>query len=130
LYQRLVDQGVVRAEHGRILGLFPARKWPAQNASHEPAVRRLMAQALTQQAVPDIRTAALIALVHALGCDSKIVVPRQYGLSKRELRARAAEIAEGNWACEAVGTAIQEMVAAVVATTTAATIAATSGSGG
>jgi len=130
LYQRLADQGVVRAEHGRILGLFPARRWPAQNASHEAEVRRLMAQALTQQAAPDTRTAALISLVHALRCVSKIVDPRQYGLSKRELRARAKEIAEGNWASEAVGTAIQEMMAAVVATTTAATIAATSGSGG
>ena len=130
LYQRLADSGVVRSEQGKILGLFTARRWPAQNASHEAEVRRLVTQALTQQAAPDTRTAALIALVHALGCEDKIVDPRQYGLSKRELRARAEEIAEGNWASEAARTAIQEMMAAVVAATTAATIATTAGSAG
>jgi hypothetical protein len=120
LYQRLADSGVVRAEHGRILGVFPAHRWPAQDASHETEVRRLVTQALVQQAAPDTRTAALIALVHALKCVHKIVDPRQYGLSKRELGARADEIAKGNWASEAVRKAIEETTAAVVAAATAA----------
>jgi hypothetical protein len=89
-------------------------------------VRRLVTQALVQQATPDTRTAALIALVHALRCEDKIVDPQQYGVSKRELRARAEEIAEGNWASKAVRKAIEEMTAAVIAATTAAT----AGSGG
>src|SRR6266487_1017563 len=125
LYQRLADGGVVRAEQGRILGVFPTHRWPAQDASHEAEVRRLVTQVLTQQRAPDARTAALIALLHALRCEDKIVDPRQYGLSKRELRARAEEIAKGNWASEAVRKAIEEMVAAVVA---AATVATTAGS--
>jgi len=49
----------------------------------------------------------------------KIVDPRQHGLSKRELRARAEEIAKGSWASEAVRKAIEEMMAAVVAAATA-----------
>jgi Golgi phosphoprotein 3 (GPP34) len=64
---------------------------------------------------PDTRTAALIALAHALRCVDKIVDPRQHGLSRRELRARAAAIAEGNWASEAVRMAIEEMMAAIIA---------------
>jgi hypothetical protein len=128
LYQRLADRGVVRAERGRIFGVFPVRRWPAQDASDEAEVRRLMAQALVQQEVPDTRTAALIALVHAVGCLDKIVDARQHGLSKRELRARAAAIAKGNWASEAVRKAIEEMMAAVMTAITAAT--ATAGSGG
>jgi hypothetical protein len=128
LYQRLADRGVVRAERGRIFGVFPVRRWPAQDASDEAEVRRLMAQALVQQVVPDTRTAALIALVHAVGCLDKIVDPRQHGLSKRELRARAAAIAKGNWASEAVRKAIEEMMAAVMtAITTATATAASSG---
>jgi hypothetical protein len=79
-----------------------------------------MGDALVQQVAPDARTAALIALVHALRCEHKIVDPRQYGLSKRELRARAEQIAKGNWASEAVRKAIDEMIAAVVAATSAA----------
>jgi len=126
LYERLANSGVVRAERGRILGVFPIHRWPAQDASHEAEVRRLVTQALVQRAVPDTRTAALIALVHALRCEDKIVDPQQYGLSKRELKARAEEIAEGNWASEAVRKAIEEMMAAVIAATTAAT----AGSGG
>jgi len=111
LYERLAGSGVVRAEKSRILGVFPVRRWPAQDGSHEAEVRRLMTQALVQQVAPDTRTAALIALVHAIGCVDKIVDPGQHGLSKRELRARAKKIAEGNWASEAVRKAIEEMMA-------------------
>ena len=129
LYERLASRGVVRAERGRVFGVFPVRRWPADDASEEAEVRRLMAQALVQQVAPDTRTAALIALVHAVGYVDKIVDARQHGLSKRELRARAKKIAEGNWASEAVRKAIEEMMAAVMVTITAATVATTSGSG-
>jgi Golgi phosphoprotein 3 GPP34 len=129
LYERLASRGVVRAERSRVFGVFPVRRWPADDASEEAEVRRLMAQALVQQVAPDTRTAALIALAHAVGYVDKIVDARQHGLSKRELRARAAEIAEGNWASEAVRKAIEEIMAAVMVTITAATVATTSGSG-
>jgi hypothetical protein len=111
LYERLAGNGVVRAERRKIFGVFPSHRWPAQDASHEAEVRRLMTQALVQQVAPDTRTAALIALVHAVGCVDKIVDPRQHGLSKRELRARAKKIAEGNWASAAVRKAIEERMA-------------------
>ncbi len=120
LYGRLAGSGVIRAEQGRILGVFPARRWPAQDASHEVEVRRLVTEALAQQTTPDARTAAVIALVHALKCEHKIVDPRLYGLSRRQLRARAEEIAKGDWASEAVRKAIDEMIAAVVAASVAA----------
>lgn len=126
MYQRLADSGMVRAERGKIFGIFPSRRWPAQDASHEAEVRRLVTQAFVQQEVADTRAAALIALVHAVGCEDKIVDPRQYGLSRRELRARAEEIAKGNWASEVVRKAIEEMMAAVMAATTAATTVAAS----
>ena len=118
LYQRLADRGVVRAERGRIFGVFPVRRWPAQDASDEAEVRRLMTQALVQHEAPDTRTAALIALVHAVGCVDKIVDARQHGLSKRQLRARAKKISEGNWASAAVRKAIEDMMAAVIVTIT------------
>ena len=111
LYERLAGHGVVRAERRKVFGAFPSLRWPAQDASHEAEVRRLMTQALVQQVAPDTRTAALIALVHAVGCVDKIVDPRQHGLSKRELRARAKKIADGNWASAAVRKAIEERMA-------------------
>lgn len=120
LYGRLADSGVIRAERGKILGVFPARRWPAQDASHEVEVRRLVTEALAQQITPNERTAAVISLVHALKYEHKIVDPRLYGLSRRQLRARAGEIAKGDWAAEAVRKAIDEMIAAVAVASTAA----------
>jgi hypothetical protein len=120
LYERLAASGVVRAEQGRALGIFPVHRWPVQDAGHETEVRRLVTQALTQQTAPDTRTATLIALLHALKCEHKVVDPRPYGLSRRQLRARAGEIAEGNWASEAVRKVINEMIAAAAAAASAA----------
>ena len=121
LYQRLAASGVLRAGHGRALGIFPTRSWPAQDPSHEAEVRQHVTQALVQPGEPDERTAALIALLHALKCEHKVVDPRPYQLSRRQLRARAAEVAQGNWASEAVRKAIDEMIAAVAAASAAAT---------
>jgi hypothetical protein len=126
LYQRLAASGVLRAGHGRALGIFPTRTWPTQDPGHEAEMRQLVIQALVQPGAPDERTAALIALLHALKCEHKVVDPRAYQLSRRQLRARAAEVAQGNWASEAVRKAIDEMMAAVAAASAAAT-AATSG---
>jgi hypothetical protein len=126
LYQRLAASGVLRAEQARALGIFPTRTWPVQDPSREAETRQLVTQALTQPTAPDERTAALIALLHALRCEHKIVDLRLYQLSRRQLRARAAEIAQGNWASHAVRKAIEEMIAAVAAASAAAA-AATSG---
>ena len=51
-------------------------------------MRLLLTQVLVQQQAPDARSAALIALVHALRCEHQIVDPRPYRLSKRQLGAR------------------------------------------
>jgi hypothetical protein len=92
-------------------------------------VRQLVTQALVQTAAPDERTAALIALLHALKCEHKVVDPRPYQLSRRQLRARADQIAQGNWASEAVRKAIDEMIAAIAAASAAATAATAATSG-
>ena len=75
LYERLAAAGVIRAERGKILGIFPTHTWSAQDASHEAQVRELLTQALVRQTAPDTRTAALIALLHALKCEHKVVEP-------------------------------------------------------
>jgi hypothetical protein len=60
----------------------------------------------------DARTAALIALVHALRCEHKIVDPRRNELCRQQLRARGEEIASGNWAPQADSKTIGEITAA------------------
>jgi hypothetical protein len=115
LYERLAAAGAVRAERARVLGVFPVRRWPAQDAGHAAQVRRLVTEALVQQAAPDPGSAALIALVHALKCEHKIVDPRLSGLSRRQLRARAEEIAQSNWTSPALRQMIDAATAAVKA---------------
>ena len=106
LYERLAAAGAVRAEPARVLGVFP--------------VRRLVTQALVQQAAPDLGSAVLIALVHALKCEHKIVDPRLSGLSRRELRARAEQIAQSSWTSQALRQMIDATTAAVKAAAAAA----------
>jgi Golgi phosphoprotein 3 (GPP34) len=120
LHERLAASGVLRAGEARILGIFPARRWPALDTSHEEHLRRQLAGALAGQAAPDDRAAALIALLHALKCEHKVVDPGQYGLSRRQLRARAEEIATGSWASAAVRQVVQETIVAVTAAASAA----------
>jgi Golgi phosphoprotein 3 (GPP34) len=126
LYQRLAADGVLRATEHRVLGILPVRAWPAQNPGAEARGLQQVTQALVQPGAPDQRTAALIALLHALKCEHKVVDPRSCGLSRRQIRARAAEISEGNWASDAVRQAIDAVVAGIAAASTAA-VAASSG---
>jgi hypothetical protein len=129
LYERLAANGIVRAEEGRILGLFPTHRWPAQDAGHEAQVRERLTEALVQRVTPDARTAALVALVHALQCEHKVVDPQRHELSKRELRSRAEDIAKGDWASAAVRKTIDEMNAAVMTAIVAATVTSAGAAG-
>jgi hypothetical protein len=44
------------------------------------------------------RSAVLIALLHIIELEPKIVHPRNYGMSKRQLVGRGEAIANSNWA--------------------------------
>ena len=122
LYERLADAGLLRAEEGRILGIVPTHRWPAEHADHEAAVRASLVTALRHGVTTDARTGALVSLLFALKAVHKAVDPDSVGLSKRELNARAERIAEGDWAAKAVRSAIDSRDTAII-------IAATSSRG-
>jgi hypothetical protein len=121
LYTRLAEQGVLRSEHGKVLGVFPTTKWPAADAAHERQLRAGLEQALLTGLQPPERIAALVSLLHALRSVHKVVRPKDHGLAKRDLDRRAKEIAEGDWGSAAVRKAVQAMTAATLAAVTAAT---------
>ena len=127
LLDRLEAAGILRREDDRVLGLFPRHRWPAVDSTHEADVRRALGDALIRGASPDVRTAALIAVLSAMDLAHKVI--DREGLPARQVKARAKEVAEGDWAAKAVKDAITAaqaaMTAAVVAATTAT--AATSG---
>jgi len=122
LYNRLASRGLLRAESGKVLGIFPRHHWPAQDATHEDSVRADLLTALRNAMAPDPRTCALIALLLALNAVHKVVDSAAAGLSKREMNANAKRIAEGDWASDAVRHAIDSMNAAVIAATSSTAV--------
>jgi hypothetical protein len=125
LAERLVERGILQRVDDRVLGLFPRKRWPAVDSAHEEEVRRELAAVLVTGLTPTPRTGALIALLSAIDKAHK-VVDRQ-GLPVREVRARAKEVAKGDWAAAAVKDAIAASTAAMAAVIAASTASAASG---
>jgi hypothetical protein len=125
LLSRLAERGVLQAEEGRVLGLFPVTRWPAKDARHEAQVRAQLESVLKIGTTPDERTGALIALMSALNVVPKVVTD---AVDKRALKRRAKEIADSDWAADAVKKAVAEMQAAVAAAIMVSTTAGASGS--
>jgi hypothetical protein len=123
LLGRLEQRGVLERKEDKVLGLFPRRRWPTVDSTHEDAVRRQLTAALVQGVQPDQHTACLIALLAAIDRAHKVV--DRDGLPAGQVRKRAKEIAQGEWAAKAVKDAISASTAAVAAGVAAATTAAT-----
>ena len=128
LYGRLVAAGVLRAANGRVIGIIPARRWPSQDVGHETGVHAELVAALRRGSATEARTGALIALLSALRVVHTVVDPLEVGVSKRELKQRASQIAEGDWAAEAVRSAVDSLLAAIIASSASAVVAAGSSS--
>jgi len=104
----------------RTLGLFTRHSWPAADSHREEEACHAITEALVGGAPPDTHTAALIALLHALHAEQEVVDVHTSGISKDDVRARASEIAKGDWASAAVRESIEAMLSAVMAATTGA----------
>ncbi len=122
----LVERGVLEQRQDRALGIFPRTRWPAVDSSHENDLRRDLGNALVHSLDPDARTAALVALLLAL--DQVHRVLEHEPLSNRDLKKRARQIADGEWAAKGVADAIAATNAAVTAAVVASTTAATTSS--
>jgi hypothetical protein len=117
LYERLAESGVLRAEEGRLLRVFPRHRWPSEDTAHEASVRAGLVTTLRNGTTKDARTGALIALLLALSVVHKAVDPESVGLSKREMNANAKRIAQGDWGATAVREAIDSMNTVIIAAT-------------
>lgn len=119
--ERLVLRGLVHRDRSRILGIFPFTTWlPATAVANDLHAR--VTAVLRDGAQPDQRTALLISLLHAVKAEHKVVDgPR------RQLRARAKEVASGEWAGAAVRKAVEAVQAGAMAAVAAGGAAAGSG---
>lgn len=126
LLARLEERGLVHPVKGTVLGVFRRTTWPAADRTHEDAVRRLIQGPLVNGTSADARTSALISLLHAIGHAHKVV--DRGDVPAREIKARAKEIAEGDWAAKAVKDAVVAAQAAMAAAMVAISSGAAAGS--
>lgn len=125
LLDRLEQRGLLERKQDRILGLFPRIRWPAVDSAHEEQIRAELIRALEHGQAEQQRTSALIALLSAMGAAHKVLsVP---GLSAGQVRKRAKEMAQGDWAAEAVKDAVEAAQSATLAAVGAAGAASSGG---
>lgn len=107
---RLVGRGLVRRERRKVLGLFPFTRFPAADRDHVARLRSRLVDALVGEAKPDEHLALLVSLLYAVRAEHRLVDgPR------RQVRARAKQIADGEWAGVAVRKAVRSVQAGVAA---------------
>ena len=119
LLYRLRERGILEEREDRLLGLIPRRRWPMVDSTHEAAVRRDLVDVLIRGARPEERPAALIAVLSALDLAHKVVAGE--AMPARDVKKRAKEVADGDWAAKAV----RDSIAAAQAAVTAAVVAST-----
>ncbi len=119
LMERLVEQGHIRREKKKVLGLFSMTLSPANDTGYESALRQRVAAVLEDGESPDARTAAVIALLSSSG-----TLPSLHPVPKWSTKVyqRAKELEQGNWGAEAVNTAVTRTAAAIAAASTAVVI--------
>jgi hypothetical protein len=126
LNTQLEDRGLLRRESGKVLGVFPTTRWPAQDSGYEAEVRRHVVGVLRDGLEPDARAALIITVLTA--ADLLTMVVEKGDL--KGAKARGAEIGQGNWAGDSVRKVIQEtqaaLTAAVMVSTTAVIIGGSS----
>ncbi len=101
----LAERRILERRDGKWLGLLPRTTWPAADTTRDNQLRRTITVCLADGGRPDERTAVLIALLAAVDKAHKVVAPNT-ATTKRQLKQRAKEISEGQWAAKAVKDAI------------------------
>ncbi len=122
LLERLSAAGALRRSTRKLMGILPRTTWPAVDSSHKCELRARLQVVLVAGATPDGRTAALVSLLAAVNAAHKVVDG-----DRKLVRARAKDIAAGDWAGAAVKKAI-DAVNASIAIVIAASAAAAAGS--
>lgn len=126
LFALLVDQGRVGIERGAVFGVFPTTRHPADDQVYEDDLRAEVTAALVDGQAPSERTAAVISVLAAIDRAHKVV--DRHGVSRRDIKRRAREIADGDWAAKAVRDAVRAAQSAMTAATSSTTAGGGDGS--
>lgn len=122
----LVSAGILRREERKVLGLFRTERLPSADDSYETTLRAALGEVLAGTRAPDNRTGPVIALLHAMDALSQVLALED----KKAAKARAKEIAEGEWADDVVRASVKAVQSAVFYAVLAGPGGASAGSGG
>ncbi len=101
LLDRLAAAGLVREEHGAVLGVFPTTRWPAANPDVAAELRQGIGLALAGLREPTQREAGLVSLLWAVDAAHKVSDGDRFAV-----RRRAKQIGSQDWAADAVRKAV------------------------
>jgi hypothetical protein len=123
LLERLTAARALRRSTRKVLGILPRTTWPADDSSYRRELGARLQDVLVAGATPDSRTAAVVSLLLAVNAAHRVVDG-----DKKAVRARAKDIAAGDWAGPAVKKAIDTVNATLAAVIIAAGAAGAAGS--
>lgn len=119
LIDRLIERGLIGREKKRVLGVFRMNTLPAKDTAHEEALRRTIRTVLEDDAEPDPRTAAVIALLSSSGTLPMLRPPLPWS---GKVHKRAKELEQGSWGAKAVDSAVSRTAVAIAASSAAVAI--------
>ncbi|SFR16132.1 Golgi phosphoprotein 3 (GPP34) [Lentzea waywayandensis] len=96
---QLVDQGVLTLENTRMFGIFPTKRYVIQDPQAISDLRDAICKAALRRRAPDEHIGALMSLLYAVNAVYEVF---HGDIDRGEINARAGEIADGDWAAEAV----------------------------
>lgn len=106
--QALVDQGVLEWGEKGFLGIGK-RRTPVRQPGPEQQIRQRLAAVLAGAAQPTVVDASLLSILQGMDVAHKVLAREVGELSKKDLKKRIQEIAEGLPAGDAVASAIQDL---------------------
>ena len=101
----LAERRILERRDDKRLGLIPRTTWPVLDPTRDNQLRRAVTVCLADGGRPDERTAAIVGLLWAADQAPKAVAANT-ATTKRQLKQRAKEVADGQWVAKAVKDAI------------------------
>ena len=102
---RLAEQGVLTRSSSRLLGVLPRTTWPSRDDHRRSELQQAVTTTLALGTTPDERTRTVVALLWAVNLAQRAVTD-DTRVPRRDLKRRAAELAEGDWVAKAVADAV------------------------
>jgi hypothetical protein len=112
LAYRLVDQGVLRKEEKRFLGVAPYEAYPAQDASARFWIKQHLRSVVLGGEAPDAHTATLLSLVKVCDLLERVFTRDELKGARRKIKTLTSG--------EVIGEAVQQVIETIEAATMAA----------